>query len=311
MTQYIIYHQVKLGTDCPDGIAAAWVAHRAYRKAQVLGWTYQQVQESELPQVVSGDVVIVVDFSFPESVLIEWEKRGVNALILDHHVTAQEQLKQFQVENLERFLNQINKPRAIAAFFDMSECGATLAWKVLHYGKPMPAFLKYIKDRDLWNFLLEDTPVVHEALSTLRYNTTRTGGDIFELFDAIASLDEKDLLTLLRPIGEPLVEPKRRRVAEVAARGKVMELAGHQIIGVTLNPDGSEDRLVSDVGMKLYRDNPDVPFVAMVTADGSWELRSDKHGNNFDVGAIASSFGGGGHRNAAGFNPNSKKGENN
>ena len=28
MSELIIYHQVKPGVDCPDGVAAAWVMHR-------------------------------------------------------------------------------------------------------------------------------------------------------------------------------------------------------------------------------------------------------------------------------------------
>ncbi|MCD8487941.1 MAG: DHHA1 domain-containing protein [Desertifilum sp.] len=109
------------------------------------------------------------------------------------------------------------------------------------------------------------------------------------------------MLAILLPIGEPLVAPKKNKVAVVASRAEREELAGYQILCVRLNPDGSEDRLASDIAMKVYRDNPEVPFIAIVISTGAYELRSDKHGTDFDVSAIARMFGGGGHRNAAGF----------
>ena len=57
--------------------------------------------------------------------------------------------------------------------------------------------------------------------------------------------------------------------------------------------------------MSLYRQYPDALFSACFsTSNQTWSLRSDKHGNNTDVGAIASYFGGGGHHNSAGFSLN-------
>ncbi|MCD8487940.1 MAG: hypothetical protein LRZ84_14690 [Desertifilum sp.] len=174
--KYIIYHQTKPGKDCHDGIASAWVAHLAYPEAQLLGWTYQQNQQGEFPQLSSGDVAIVVDFSFPTSLLSDWEKHGIRAYIIDHHISAQEQLDQFRIDNFEEFINQgiMGMLPPISAVFDMKECGATLTWKVLHPAQPMPYFLEFVKDRDLWDFLLNETPAVHEALSTLRSNSRGT-----------------------------------------------------------------------------------------------------------------------------------------
>ena len=63
------------------------------------------------------------------------------------------------------------------------------------------------------------------------------------------------------------------------------------------------DRLASDVCAYLYERHLEAPFTACITSQGAWSLRSDKKGSNTDVGAIAKSMGGGGHRNAAGFTP--------
>ena len=76
MTTKIIYHQVRPEINCHDGYAAAWVAHRIYPDAEVIGCWYQQ-EESDLPSFESGDRAIIVDFSFPKDTLERWSRAGV------------------------------------------------------------------------------------------------------------------------------------------------------------------------------------------------------------------------------------------
>lgn len=284
MTTYIIYHQVKPGIDCPDGIAAAVVAKRKYPDATLMGWTYQS---EELPDLKAGDKAIIVDFSFSASVMQNWADAGVDLTVIDHHATA--------LNNLSGLSDRI------LAKFDMSECGATLTWKTLFPDQPLPAVLEYVRDRDLWDFLLPETNEVHEAMAALRRPIA--------LIDRLLDMTREELLWLLLPIGQPLVAPKRQKVEEIASRFQWMSLPEHPEAPkdaapvVVLAKDGSEDRYVSDVCMFLYRQIPEALFTACITSDGSWSLRSDKHGSNTDVRAIAELYSGGGHRNSAGFRP--------
>ena len=281
MTTYIIYHQVKPGIDCPDGIAAAAVAKRKYPEASLLGWTYQS---EELPNLKPGNKAIIVDFSFSASVMQSWADSGVDLVVIDHHQTA--------MNNLSGLSDRI------LARFDMAECGATLTWKTLFPDQPLPAVLEYVKDRDLWDFLLPETNSIHEAMAALRRPIA--------LIDRLLDMTKEELLWFLMPIGEPLVAPKRQKVEEIANKFRWMALPKHPeapkdfVPVVVLAADGSEDRYVSDVCMNLYRAIPEALFTACVTSDGSWSLRSDKYGNNTNVGAIAELYGGGGHRNASG-----------
>lgn len=299
MITTIIYHQVKEGIDCPDGIASAWVAAKAFPDAIVQGATYQ----SELiPQFESGDRVVIVDFSFPRQAIERWESNGAEIILIDHHKTALEMLG-----SLSGFSDRVTLK------FDMEECGATLAWKFFFPDEPMPVFLGYVRDRDLWNFALPFSEEIHEAVSNLKYNHKKhlnETANVFTLFNALAKLDSVDLVSLTAPLGASLLAPKREKIASLAARHEWRTLvmpepeifAGDFYVPVVeLAKDGSEDRLVSDVCMKMYRDMPQAEFVACITSDGSWSLRSDKHGKNFDVSTVAKQFGGGGHRNAAGF----------
>lgn len=288
----IIYHQVKPGMDCPDGIAAAWVAHLFYPDAEIQGWVYQS---ENLPKAKDGDRLVIVDFSFPADVIEDWIRAGVKVEVIDHHKTAKEQLDRFYSESFQDALNaEAHDDWNVE--FDMRECGATLAWRYFFPDEPMPVFLEYVRDRDLWQFELEGTQEIHEAMAKI--------GRTFDLFDCLAEMDRDELLDCLQPIGEVLLKPKRRAIAAACARMQWGEVAGYPTIAhVVLKQDGSEDRLTSDICSKLYHAFPEAPFVACLTSDGSWSLRSNSKGNNTDVGAIAKHFGGGGHHNAAGFKP--------
>lgn len=313
MATKILYHQIKPGTDCPDGIAAAWVARRAYKPIsldlQVIGVCY----DGELPSVESGDAIVIVDFSYPLAVIQEWESRGCVIRVFDHHKTA--------LDNLSGFTG---------AVFDMAESGATLTWREM-FSPPMPVFLSYIKDRDLWEWKLPHSKEINEAIATIRYGIRSAVRDeaiarelIFAWFDQLAGMTEEQLIDYLLPIGEPIIRKKMEQVEAIAARCQwqifkhpVLEpkspideemLEILQIVVVKLAEDGSEDRLISDICSVLYKRFPQAAFAACINSLGDWSLRSDKDGNNTDVAAIAQLFGGGGHRNAAGFkNPGKRE----
>ena len=142
----IIYHQIKSGTPCADGIAAAWVASKKYPDADVIGASFN----SDLPDVNDYDSLVIVDFSFPLTTLQTWESQGKKVFVIDHHKTAMADLSQFT-----------------NALFNMDESGASLTW--LHYfpDQPIPAFIQYVKDRDLWNFNLPQNEEIHEAMGFL------------------------------------------------------------------------------------------------------------------------------------------------
>jgi uncharacterized protein len=284
----IIYHQVKKGIDCPDGLAAAWVAHKFYGEGDIIGCWYQ-CEPKDLPKLESGDIAVILDFSFPANILQSWSDAGVQILLIDHHKTAMEHLG--DVSKFSEYFNGQIK-------FDMDECGATLAWKYFFPDKAVPLFLEYVKDRDLWNKVLPYSDEIHEVISKI--------GRSFELYDLLETYDNPltNMMTLA-DLGAVLLAPKRRMVSVIADRATEETFLDHENIPVILlNCNGSEDRLTSDICEELYTKRfPKALYIACRTSDGAWSLRSNKNHSNggFDVGALAKSKGGGGHKNAAGF----------
>lgn len=275
-TTLIIYHEVKPGTPCPDGIASAWVASRALRSADLLGHAYGQ----PLPDVLGYKKIVIVDYSFPRPVLEEWEFNGIELVIIDHHKTAMNDLAGLS-----------------CAIFDMQESGATLTWKTFFPDEPCPDWLQYVKDRDLWNFDLPYSEEIHEAVSDI--------GREFAQIEVLCKLSSGDLQNLFALKGARLLAPKRQKIVELAANAQVISVKGCKAIAVSI-PEG-ESRLTSDLASFLYKTYAAADFALVATlrtvsSPNGWALsfRSDKKGNDFDVSEIAKHFDGGGHRNASG-----------
>ena len=283
----IIYHEVKPRIGCPDGLAAAWVCKRKYPDAILIGRCHAGETRS-LPNFVSGDLVIIVDFSFPEKFFLSLSERGIKFQLIDHHKTAK--------DNLQRLLeggdlyNSVCRTKECFVEIDTSECGATLAWEIFN-DEPVPEFLKHIKDRDLWNFQLERTSELHEAMRTI--------GRSFLLFDTLYADNNGEFLNGLKRVGEKLLKPRRELIASIADRCEFNTVAGYKNIPFVKVTE-EEEKYVSDICEMLYKKYPEALFSACLCST-SWSLRSNKHGNNTDVGSIAKKHGGGGHRNAEGF----------
>lgn len=115
----------------------------------------------------------------------------------------------------------------------------------------------------------------------------------FALWDGFAA----DVSGLLAE-GVAILRARRELVRDMAAHAYVQEIGGHQV--PTLNVPYM---FASDCGEELLKLYPNAPFVAawFRRGDGKlqFSLRSEDH--RTDVSEIAARFGGGGHRNASGF----------
>lgn len=282
MKTLIIYHAYENGP-CPDGHWAAWVAKKKYPDADLCQAVYDGILTKDVTQYQQ---LVIVDFSFPASRLQTWVDLGIKVLLIDHHKTA--------MNDLSTFMNSVVPELDVR--FDMNESGATLTWKTLFPDKPMPTVLDYVKDRDIWKHTLQHTHEVHAAMSSLLKD--------FKIYDVLASLNQTELQDCLVVLGDRLLKHRRQLVEEIANRYTLETIAGYDNIPtVFLRED--ETYLTSDVCQYLYLRLPEALFTCCLNSPGGgvtkYSLRSNKDGNNTDVGAIAKANGGGGHNSAAGF----------
>lgn len=257
MKPLVLYH-----AQCLDGFAAAWVAFQRFGAAN----EYRAIQFGEpLKYPVDGRDVLILDFSFPRAQLLELKERASSLLVLDHHLTAQQDLAGLDF-----------------AHFDLTRAGCTLAWDWFFSEQPRPWLLNYVEDKDLWRWKLPGSQEVSAALQSYSRSFTQWNKLLAKGLDALVAE------------GRPILRYKNRLIETAASRVKMIDFEGHRI------PVVSSCILQSEIGGRLSKEHP---FVAIVFDTGDrqvWSLRSHE-GTGVDVAAIAKRHGGGGHPNAAGF----------
>lgn len=281
-----VYH-----ADCMDGFTAAYLVWKQFPDIEFVG-----AHHGTLPSVdVTGRSILMVDFA-PKLRDMPFWQRAKQLVIIDHHKSAEEDLK-----DVPRFLlNEVPMDAPISAFFDMRWSGAGLTWLYFHdVGKPMPMFVELVQDRDLWKFHYEESKPFSVALS-LEPKT-------FELYDGLFSQSGIDYLVTRGKVMQQYHDSVVQKLSE-----EVLFAAFHLIGGIgtplTLYAPlvNAPYQFASDLANHLLTVYPDAPFGATWFRNGrgqyQFSLRSDD--SREDVSAIARQFGGGGHRNAAGFELN-------
>lgn len=288
MKTAIIFHEVKPGVPCPDGVMAAAIANLKYPDAEVLGDSYRNDADyGNSPDVAGlnigkGDRLIIVDFSYPAQWLRWWNDQGVDVVVIDHHESKFPMLAGFA-----------------GAILDANECGATLAWKTFFPDVAMPEVLVHVRRRDIGADgyykspeNCRDSKAITAAMSAFR------AGKNLALQISLC----KNWLTYPDPdwlleTGQHILDEEEKRVAAIAATAVESKLCGYRCGKVQTLPE--DDRLASQIGNAIALAHPEWDFAWIVASDGIGNsLRSS---NGFDVSQVASQMGGGGHKAASGF----------
>lgn len=250
--------------NCADGFGAAWVVRKA-----VPDTIFKQGVHQTTPPDVSGADVLTVDFSYKRPVLLEMAKQANSILILDHHKSAMEDL--------------VDLPANVTVKFDMNRSGAMMAWDHFFPNQSPPPLLLHIEDRDLWRFALKNTREIQANLFSYPYD--------FQVWDALMETAVDDLAK----DGAAIERKHFKDVHELlGVTQREMIISGHRVPVANL-----PYTLVSDAAHLMAKGRP---FAACYwdTPDGRvFGLRSSDEG--VDVSEIAKRYGGGGHKNAAGF----------
>jgi oligoribonuclease NrnB/cAMP/cGMP phosphodiesterase (DHH superfamily) len=254
-----IYHG-----NCADGFTSAWVVRKALGEdVDFHAGVYQNP-----PPDVEGRDVVMVDFSYKRGTLEMMRDRAASVLILDHHKTAEADLKDLP---------------GVEAVFDMERSGARITWDRYFPGQEPPALLLHVEDRDLWRFALAHTREIQANVFSYPYD-----------FDVWSEL-------MARPVADLVAEGQaieRKHFKDIEELTKVVTrdftIAGHTVPVANL-----PYTLTSDAGHLLAKGKPFAGCYWDTPEGRVFSLRSTDEG--LDVSAIAKEYGGGGHRNASGF----------
>lgn len=271
-----IYHG-----NCADGFGAAWAVREAFVPKQIE--FHAGVYQNPPPDVADRHV-IMVDFSYKRPVIDEMAKAARSILILDHHKSAAEDLSGYAPppDTWDDWVEACAW-HEVVALFDMNRSGAGITWDYFH-DAPRPPLIDHIEDRDLWRFALDGTREIQAAVFSYPYD--------FEVWDRLMAMP----LDALRTEGVAIERKHHKDVAELVDVCMREMTIGDRIMPVASLPY----TLTSDAGHLMASRRNGVAACYWDTPDGRvFSLRSTDDGP--DVSEIAKLYGGGGHRNAAGF----------
>lgn len=279
--KYVFFHG-----NCYDGFGAAFAAWKKFgNDAKYIPVIYGKSKISDT-DFQPEDVVYILDYSISNEEFESLSGRVSYVTMLDHHKTALERFTELSPYPDSKFSHLADNSYI---FFDMNKSGALIAWEHFNNG-PAPRLIQCISDRDLWQFKLPESKAIHAYLTSKKFD--------FEVWDVIsAKSNGLDWYSII-DCGNLLLEQQSQTVDMICKKAYQTTFMGHIVPVVNASSHWSE------VGNRLLELYPRTAFSASYCdqPDGTrmYSLRSTDVGE--DVSKIALLFGGGGHRNAAGFN---------
>lgn len=266
---------------CFDGFTAAYLWWEFHPEGNA--WDYHGAVHGEmygemptLRDVRDRDVVMV-DFTYSVEEMVAIANAARSLLVLDHHKTSEDRIR--AVRGLP----------GVQARFNNELCGAVMLWYYLRehglVAGPPPDLLMHIEDRDLWRMRHRHTPYVSAYVASQPMTFARWrrafGLDIEEIVERGAVVYD-------------YIEQYGRKAREHA---HMETIGGIEVPVMNLPYMNCSEHVTA-----LLREHPDRPFAAgyFQRQDRRWQF-SLRSREDFDVGLLAKTFGGGGHAGAAGF----------
>ncbi len=258
----VLYH-----ADCPDGFGGAYAAWKKFGDDA----EYIPVEHGfPPPDHLAGKEVYLIDFSYPAPVLQKILAEAKSFVVLDHHKGARE-----AVESVPEHV------------YDVARSGAVIAWNYFHPDTPVPVFLLYVQEGDLYTFSLPDAQAILAYCYTLPF-TFESWGDL------VQRMEDPSEVKKIAERGGIYVEYGEALKKQIADRAWLVSFEGHEVLAVD-----APRAFGSDVGHALALRKPPFAMVIRVKRDGiRVSLRGD---GSIDVAELARRHGGNGHPNAAAF----------
>lgn len=280
--------------NCSDGYCAAVIAHWCEPKDTIFRETQPSGLEQYLVSLFSAIArptsIRCFDLSFSPEALALCLEQTPDVEIYDHHKTT-----------VDRFGGTL--PPQV--HYDVARSGARLAWDY-YMDTPSPALVNLIEARDLWLFervqqSREITDVLYATYSP-RHSEENLKDWTALLLKDMAYFEE------MLQTSSVLLRAKQLQIDEALRGGaqRTLQMGDHTYAAFVCNSDTH----ISDLGNAALRlQNTDGTRRYDLALLWSWKeqhqhftvsLRSCNE-SPADVSQIAAHFGGGGHRNAAGF----------
>ena len=261
---------------CPDGFGAAWAAWLRWGEAE--RYVPRGHEDPLRAHEYDGAFVLFADIAPPPRAYRPLAEHAARLVVLDHHLSAQRDF------GADPFLARDLVEGGHEVRFDLTRCGAALAWGWLHPHEPLPDLLAYVEDQDLWRWTLPRSREVNAAIASYPRE--------FSAWSKLAATPVDELAEQ----GAPIVRAQRMDVERALANAQPIALGRLRVEAVNARTQRAE------LGHALAsRARFGAACGAVYRVEGRKVDVSLYSIGELDVAELAASFGGGGHKNAAGF----------
>jgi len=221
---------------------------------------------------LAGEDIVIVDFSYKPSDMLNIIELANSVVWIDHHATA----KDYPYQYLTGLRN----------FEDKKFSGCELTWMYYFPMDAMPISVQLLGDYDKWALKMEDSKVFYEGMKIEKNGPTEYLW--IELLDTKYYKTCKDIIEK----GKTATKYRDNYCAGLCKSfGYETEIDGNKAYVCNMFMFGS-----GGFGKKFH----EYPFCIAYIHDGK-QFSVSLYSETVDVGQIAKNHGGGGHKGAAGF----------
>jgi oligoribonuclease NrnB/cAMP/cGMP phosphodiesterase (DHH superfamily) len=285
----IIYDSIIYHNPCSDGIASAWVVKHFIPTAELIPCLAGRSPQNDITHF-QGKKIIFVDLCPSKEYLENLADIADHITILDHHITAYKSLENVSHPNV----NYI---------FDNNQSGCMITWNYFS-SEPIPWFLAYIGDRDLWKWELTCSKEINTTLYDDEHTNFKGLSKLFDMNQnsSLTNFYNTDTYYSFVSRGKILYEIKDKQIKTCMKTAIHCNFDNYNIWLFTSPPD-----ILSEVGNSLMVKNMKNGSKPHFTVCWRYNVQTHEYyismrssSSSIDISEICKKFGGGGHRNAAG-----------
>lgn len=249
--------------NCNDGFGAAYAAWKLLGNKP----EYVAAFHGAPPPDVTGKKVVILDFSYDNATTKKMIEQAEELWVIDHHKS-----------------NMVELHDVSNTHFDMTKSGAMLAWEFFHPGKEAPKFIQYIEDRDLWKWELAYSKEFSAAFDMVSWD-----------FDEYEKFEDDSVFDDAVKRGSYILAYSKTVVKKVCDKASARKYNDYDVMVV------NSSHWMSEIGASLAKDCDFAMIWYYDHDDCNYKCSLRAFHDTVDVSEIAKSYGGGGHRKAAGF----------
>lgn len=271
-----------------DGYTSGAIVKHWNPDVKLIGWDYKD----PIPDFedFGGEDIIMIDISFPMDKMVELVKVANSVTWIDHHISAR--------KDWESKLEELPDLKKIGYVYELGKAACEIGWKHFFPDKQIPFAVTLIGRYDTWRQDEGDWENITLPFKYHMYgicNSAETFPKSLLLEGALAASEiNTGVLT-----GRAIMNYQHTMDESIATKNYfVMENVFGGLTALCLNyyPFSSET-LKSIWDPELY----DIMVGFVYVGHGKWSVSLRSVGDKVDCSVIAKARGGGGHKNAAGY----------